>query len=612
MPNPKLNCIEAEPASFGQQIKLPNRDLGDATIFGWVLILTGGVGVLFMLGWISGPATMGINLILQKQWFGWLVIAFGMLGLGGLFFALKILAAGIAIVRNRIGCEIRITNRHVVSREIFGWFSHSIKVERKKIESLFLRPLWIDDTDGSSATTQIEWLVRKLPEGWHAIAIQERQGPLIAVGYPCEVLLPLSELIKKELDRDRVGLVSVVDLASQTSVRSAVNEPVEIVKQTAADLEEAPFELPADSTLEISKRDDATVYRVPEKGVWRGSHGLIFFALVWNGFLAFFTAGMLFGNGGPGNDFWIGIVVMSLFWAVGIAMAVGAFYLGRRSALVGAREGLLFIERKTIFGTKWMDFEPGKIASIHVGASNMSVNDKPVMELKIEPVGEAAIGMFSQLDDQELGWLAQQLGKHLDLQPHSPGSWRRYLDPENPLAAPDSSKVTVERFSNQTVVTIPKQNITGHWSLMLIGLVFAVGAIPGAIAVFLFFNEAIFAIAIAAIGTLTGTGMLLVDRIYSTRWFQIILENSKITIQRNGFLSERVQTISRENFKSVVLKDSGTKVNGQTHMNLAIQSRKSKENFTLMSGRDVREIAYVAAMIHHAIGEVEEAPKPRE
>ena len=599
--------IEAEPTRYGQRIQLPDRDFGEASVFGWALVAFGAVGVLFMLGWIGFPVTMGIGLVLQGQWFGCLIIGFGMLGMSGLFMSLKLLTAGIAIVRNRVGCEIQITNDKLISRERFGWFSHRTKVDRKKIDSLFLRPLLSDsfEDDGGQTNLQIDWLTKKLPANWYVISTEQRKGSMFAAGYPSDVLAPLAELIKDELDRNRVGLVSIVDSIPTSQVTpdtQTIQQPVSIVRQSAEDVEAAPIELPANSSLAISDQDGATVYRVPAKGVWKGSHGLMILGVFWNGFLAFVTLAMLTGNGEVVADLWVLILVFALFWAVGIGIVVGAFYLGSQSALVGVREGLLFIERKTIFGTKWTEFDPGGIASLHTGPSNMEVNDRPVMELKIQPVGEPVIGMFSQLAVEEIRWLAQQLSDQLDLQPQSSNSWRRHIDPKNPLAAPETSRVTVARESNQTLITVPKKNIEGHWSLIMIGSLFAFGSIPAAIAGILFLEASLIVIPFAAIGTLMGTVMLVIDRMYSTRWFRLNVKGSQVTIERHGFLSNKAVTIAQEDVRAITLEDSGTKVNGRTHMHLAIKSRNASETSTLMSGRDEREIAYVAALIDDQLG----------
>ena len=262
-------------------------------------------------------------------------------------------------------------------------------------------------------------------------------------------------------------------------------------------------------------------------------------------------------------------------------MLIGAIYLARRSALIGVKEGLLFIERKSIFGTKWIDFEPGKIASIYVGAGDIEVNDQPVMELKIEPVGEKTIGLLSQLADDELHWLAQQLTNELELKPYSPESWQQYFDPDQPLVAPETSKVTVEQADDQTVIVIPKQTMEGHWTLMVVGLAFALGSIPTAIIMSLSFGFSWVFVPMALIGTMTGAGLWVGDRLYASRWFRLTVDETQIAIERYGLFSDRVGSVAKENIKGVVLRDSGAKVNNRTYMQLAITSSDRSENFTL-------------------------------
>ncbi len=592
--------FDIQPTSYGQRIELPDRDLGDATVFGWVVIAFGAIITLFMMGWIGGPAAIGIGMVLQGEWFGWLIAGFGLLGLSGLFVGLKILAAGIAIVRNRFGCEIRITDSTIISREKFGWFHHDIKFDREKIDSLY--PRSVIEPDNDKDTVQIDWIASRLPDDLQGIGTEPRRGKMLAACYPPEILLPLADILKSELDCNRVGLVSIVHHQNDSSVASCIEKPISIVQHAEEEVEAVPVELPTDSTIEVIDQSDAKVYRVPAQGVWKGSHGLMAFALIWNGFMTFVTIGMLAGGGQAGQDLWVMVVMLSIFWAVGIGLVVAALYLGRQSSLVGIRDGLLFIERKTIFGTKWMDFEAGKIASIQMGASNMEVNDVPVMELKIQPVGESPVGMFSQLEEAEIRWLAKQLSNELSLEPQTRESWRRYVDPEGSLNLPETSLVSVERANDQQMtITIPPKNVEGHWTLLVMGIVFTFGSLPTAIACMLNFNADWIVVPIAMIGTLTGVAMWIADRLYSTRWFQLNVSKSQIKFERHGFLSARTGAISRENFRSVSMKDSGAKVNGRTYMHLVVESRLPSETFTLMSGRDEREIACIAGLIHHAM-----------
>ena len=57
----------------------------------------------------------------------------------------------------------------------------------------------------------------------------------------------------------------------------------------------------------------------------------------------------------------------------------------------------------------------GELSAIRIGPSGMSVNDVPVMELQIHPKDGKKVGLLSQLDDEEIDWIAAHLRKALNV-----------------------------------------------------------------------------------------------------------------------------------------------------------------------------------------------------
>ncbi|NND95719.1 MAG: hypothetical protein HKN47_00150 [Pirellulaceae bacterium] len=114
--------------------------------------------------------------------------------------------------------------------------------------------------------------------------------------------------------------------------------------------------LPDDSQLEVVEQEDSNVYEIhPENsGV-----GTFLFLFLWNGFVS--LGGLMVyweneqqqqnGLNGP-SGIWIVIVVLGLLGTVGVLTLVGSIYSAWQSAMIGVKNGLLFIERKTIVGTK--------------------------------------------------------------------------------------------------------------------------------------------------------------------------------------------------------------------------------------------------------------------
>ena len=131
--------IEIVPLVCGLEIHLPRRDLGDAKKAGWLLVAFGAFLSLFMILWIGAPVSWGIDLINRggPWWFGAMFIGFGCLGLGGLFFAVKLIALGVVVLRNNTRCVLRVTSQEIIDEERFGWFRHRTKVRKTQRKTAF-------------------------------------------------------------------------------------------------------------------------------------------------------------------------------------------------------------------------------------------------------------------------------------------------------------------------------------------------------------------------------------------------------------------------------------------------------------------------------------------
>jgi len=196
----------------------------------------------------------------------------------------------------------------------------------------------------------------------------------------------------------------------------------------ADDLEPALTQ-PAGSKIAVDKFDGGLTIQVPPAGVWKGSSGMFFFALIWNGFMTVFTSGVVCGGLNAENKpdetaLWLFPLVISLFWAVGIGMLLGSLNMGRRSAMFAVAAGNLLVMQKGIFGTKRREWPVDSITNIGLYPSGMKVNDRDVYQLQIHAAGEK-LGMLTGRDEQELEWLACELrsawrAAKSSGQPHAP------------------------------------------------------------------------------------------------------------------------------------------------------------------------------------------------
>jgi len=103
------------------------------------------------------------------------------------------------------------------------------------------------------------------------------------------------------------------------------------------------------------------------------------------------------------------IAFVGLFWAVGIAMLLGAINAGRRRAVLDVVGDTLLIYRRSIFGTKQREWTADDLSHVCIGPSGTEVNDRPIMQLQIHPREGKKYGMLSQTSDDEIRWIAQEL-----------------------------------------------------------------------------------------------------------------------------------------------------------------------------------------------------------
>jgi len=594
--------IDIESVGDGIAIHLPDRKLGDAKKAGWVIVGMAAVGMLFMLCWILTPVSMGVGLIRKGEMFGWLFVAFGSLGLGGLYAAGKFLSLGVAVLRDKTRCTITVTDEKIVAREKFGWFSYKRQMDREEIEQLFIMP--VGSIRGSRDVNKDNRTSLKVLESFfgdvsdfYAITNRKRDGDMMAAGYSREILDSAAAAIAEELNRNSVESVLIVREPSGTTANDTGNPgPVTVQNLSREEVDRSDFELPEDSTLEVIEEGDSIVYRIPERTLTKGSNGMFMFSIFWNGFMVIFTASFLFGNG-------LDLAAMSFmlfFWAIGIAMLVGAVYMARQSALIGVKDGLLFVERKTIFGEKWTEFSAEQIESIEMGRSNMEVNDVPVMNLQIKPHDEKLIGMFSQLDNAELEWLAQQLRRALGIESRAASFSVANFDPAAPIEELVSTDIEVQKKPAQTTITVPPYRFKGSRSLWAIGLAFMVFPIPAGIALNLIDGFDLMILIFATLFASFGAVMFFGHRMIATRNYLITATEQHLDVEVHGFMPCGGVSATRQEILSVDVVDTGTKLNNESMHCVKIRLSNGK-GMSMMTSRDRKELIYVARLIHQQL-----------
>jgi hypothetical protein len=166
----------------------------------------------------------------------------------------------------------------------------------------------------------------------------------------------------------------------------------------------------------VEARPNGFLLVVPPAGLLKGSKGLFGFAILWCLFMSVFTGILMVASGkdshGTPAAMW---VFFALFWLIGLGMLAGAINMGRRRAMLLVENDQLSVAQIGIFGAKKRDWHRESIAAIRADASGMTVNDVPLIELQIYPVGGKKSGFFAGRDELELRWMATELRRALQV-----------------------------------------------------------------------------------------------------------------------------------------------------------------------------------------------------
>lgn len=388
----------------GVRYRLPARPLGQLRVLGLVPIALGltfsGTGTFFAVTAIAGLFTgqggwgSGFSAIMP------LVIG-GMFAFGGLI-PMRI---GLFVLGGR--CDVELRKDHLRSIERAGIVR---KVRRLPLEHLQSFQL-ITAGGGREAAHLLLDALGNLA----ALSVKYTYGEKrnLAVGYPLSMLRPIAD----DLSR-RIGLASPAQLRGSLGpnvVVASAKLGADLVPVRLNEWQPQRVTQPPQSRAIVEREVNHLTISLPPAGIIKGSRGLFFFALLWCGFMTVFSGMTVIApmRSGTGNLLTSGVMAFALFsllfWAIGIAMLIGAINMGRRRAILDVLEGTLLINIKSIFGIKQHQWDVNEIDRIVVGPSGMTMNENSIMELQVHPIATGKVGLFSGRDEAELKWLAWSL-----------------------------------------------------------------------------------------------------------------------------------------------------------------------------------------------------------
>lgn len=418
--------------SDGVRYVLPRRQLGRVRHIGCIAVVFGIVEIGFLIAFASLMVFVSLDELANLDAGRWVVIVLACIGF--LIFVIQgliVLRCGIAVIRNRTRCEIEVRGGMIRVRERFLFFMPRRARVVSKIQRLRIVTA-NEATSGKQGFDMRVWL-GDFDTALMADSIAGRKFP-IAAAYPRELLVRLAEELAPQLEAELSIASATIDRdATAVDVGERVLRKIEVVEGSvdpseADKLPAVPVQ-PVGSTATIERREYGITITIPPAGLWKGSKGLFVFSLFWNAFIGIFivvgTLGAtgvikMEGNGPP----WMMLVGILPFVAVGVGLTIASVNMGRRHATIATADDLVMIVRHSIFGKSTREWSANQISAICIGNSGMEVNDVPVQELQIHPNDGKKFGCLSQLDDDELVWIADELNQALAI--------RRSSDPAAP------------------------------------------------------------------------------------------------------------------------------------------------------------------------------------
>lgn len=375
--------IETEHEPEWSRFDLPMRNLGPLRFIGLV-------PMLFALGFVWMPGKQLLRSLAEiiagnGSGFSWFFVVFlsvfviaGMMPFG---FGLFILAGRTRVV---------VKKDRLVMTELAGPIRWSRKVMFEQVERLEIGGAATKDERTPKVFSALCGIVAILKDG--------KKLP-IAIGYPRDLLQPLVGEISSLMQRHG-KLVPVAEAAPLPDRAQPVNT-------------EPRMEKPAGSAIEYSATGWSAEFKVPASGLFKGSYGLVGFGSVWCVMVGIIGS-LVFGKQGLSA----GLLILPIFFAIGIGMLLIGIHLGTRRWTLRADHSQLQVTLKSALRSREWRWAATEIEDICAGDSGTEVNNVPLQQLQVwAHPGRKKTGLLTGRSHEELAWIATVLRHTLGAKP---------------------------------------------------------------------------------------------------------------------------------------------------------------------------------------------------
>lgn len=560
------------------RIRMPARQIG-----AWRLI--GLVPLLFGLAFALGPLGWALQLVNFAR--------FDPCSLMFLAFTIPFVWAGLQLARVGLlilaaNSEVELRRDQLIAIERYGPVTWTRKLPLESVRKFVVQGGAAETPRGSAAPAFLHDLAAIMVE-----SATEKKALLLTPGFPPKLLLPLAEELARRCN---------VEMEQKVG---ELQKPVEVVQQLTPEDLDPPVSLkqPDESDIEVEEAADGVTLKVPPAGIWESSGGLVVFSVLWNGFMAIITGAMIFagGDGVKGQDLFIVVPFLGLFWAVGIGMALGAINAGKRRAVLAVVGDRLLALQTGIFGGKRSQWQKDEILDIRSGPSGVEVNDEPVIELQIVPMKGKKFGMLSGRNEEELRWIAVKLRHALQmkLQGASSGVFCERAE------QPDTSDIVQDQRIDGVTLTVPPAGIwSGSKGLLTMALAWNI--IIGIITAVLFGvlvngqTEVWIGLLFLSVFWLIGLALLAGAIHMGTRRAVLAVVGDELLVMQTGIFGKKEHHWKRTELTDIRTGPSGMAVNGQPVLELHIQP-KTGAKLGMLAGREHDELAWLATVLRRTL-----------
>ncbi|MCE9592080.1 MAG: hypothetical protein K8S99_16355 [Planctomycetes bacterium] len=404
---PEIQVVEL---ADGVRYVLPRRNLGPLRFISFVPML---FGLPFLAGGLFTLST-GVGKVIHGGT-GEIFEAIFLALFATPFLLVGVFATGAGIIIAMGHTEVEISGGQLRVRERAGPVHWTALRRLEDLSRISVFNAFLGDLGAANPRLRpAEAPPRVLANKARAIIAECKSKPLlkIAGGYPPEWLEPLADDLTQRINDLRLTAMPgslPVELADVP--QAVLDSPAVAPAETAAPPPREPIQQPTGSRCTFEPRPNGLTITVPALGMRGHLWGLLIMGLIFTAMPIGMFILITKKPGGP--PIWFIGPFFSLFLAVGIGLTLTALNLATRRAIIDAVAGTLLVTQAGLFGRKQREWPAADLAALYRGPSNMKVNNRPLLQLTVEPRDGNVIGLMAGSNEDDLAWIADVLRRTL-------------------------------------------------------------------------------------------------------------------------------------------------------------------------------------------------------